>query len=193
MSEGSTPLLDQVGLEDAVGGARIDIVGAFQHPALHAFLRHQVVDGRNGLLVRRRTGVEDVPRALLTLVLDGVEEDVVQLLEDRQHGLAAHRGPAAEDGGDPFHLDQLAGALGEQRPVGGGVDNDGLELHAEHAALLVLLLDQHQHDVLQRRLADRHGAGKRMQNADLDRLLRRGGAGTAEERRAEEGRGEQLA
>ena len=39
----------------------------------------------------------------------------------------------------------------------------------EQAALLVLLLDQHQHDVLQRGLADRHGAGERVQDADLDR------------------------
>ena len=67
--------------------------------------------------------------------------------------------------------DQLARLFGEQRPVGGRVDDDGLELLAEHAALLVLLLDQHQHHVLQRRLADGHRAGQRMQNADLDRVF----------------------
>jgi len=54
------------------------------------------------------------------------------------------------------------------------VDDDGLELLAEQAALLVLLVDQHQHDVLQRRLADCHGPGERMQYADLDRVFRLG-------------------
>ena len=71
--------------------------------------------------------------------------------------------------------DQLARLLGEQRPVGGRIDDDGLELLAEQAALLVLLVDQHQHHVLQRRLADRHGAGERMEDADLDRVLGLGG------------------
>jgi hypothetical protein len=50
----------QVGLEDLVGGARIDVVGAGQHPALDAFLVHQVVHRRDRLLVRRGAGVEDV-------------------------------------------------------------------------------------------------------------------------------------
>ena len=76
--------------------------------------------------------------------------------------------------------------LGEQRPVGGRIDHHRLELAAEHAALLVLILDQHEHHVLQRRLADRHRAGERMQDADFDRsgALRGGGLecrpGTAE-------------
>ncbi len=90
------------------------------------------------------------------------------LLEHRQHRLARHAGPAAEHGGDLVDGDQLAGLLGEQRPVGSGVDHDRLELLAEQAALLVLLVDEHQHDVLQRGLADRHGAGQGMQDADLD-------------------------
>src|SRR6266705_2370149 len=48
-------------------------------------------------------------------------------------------------------------------------------LFAEKAALLVLLVDQHQHHVLQRGLADRHGAGERMEDADFDRVLGLGG------------------
>src|SRR5690606_3059010 len=97
-------------------------------------------------------GVEDVALAFLALVLDRVEEDRVQLLEDRQDRLARDRGPAAEDGRDLVDRDQFAGLLGEKRPVGGWVDDDGLELLAEKAALLVLLLDEHQHGVLERRL-----------------------------------------
>ena len=172
MSSGFDALRLEVGLEDLVGGARIDVVGAGQHPALHLLFLHQVVDGGDRLLVRRGAGVEHVALALLALVLHGIEQDVVQLLEHRQHGLARHRGPAAEHGGDLVLGDQLARLFGEQRPVRGGIDHDGLELLAEHAALLVLLVDQHQHDVLQRGLADRHGAGERMQNADLDGFAR---------------------
>ena len=174
MSSDATPLRLEVGLEDLVGGARIDIVGAGEHPALGAaaVVAHQIVDGGDRLLVRRGAGVEDVALGFLALVLHGVEEEVVEFLEHRQHGLARHRGPAAEDGGALILRDQLARLLGEQRPVRGGIDHHGLERPAEHAALGVLLGDQHHHHVLQRRLADRHRAGERMQDADLDRLRR---------------------
>jgi hypothetical protein len=164
---------EQIGLEDLVGRARIDVVGSGQHPALNLLLLGEIVDRGDRLLVRRRAGVEDVALALLTLVLDRVEQDRVQLLEDRQHGFAGHRGPAAKYGRDLVLGDQLARLLGEERPVGGGVDHDRLELLAEHAALLVLLLDEHEHDVLQRRLGDRHRARERVEDADLDGLLRR--------------------
>src|SRR5262249_12709153 len=66
---------------------------------------------------------------------------------------------------------QLTRLLGEQRPVRRGIDHHRLELLAEQAALLVLLVDEHQHHVFQRGLADRHGAGQRMQDADLDGVL----------------------
>ena len=173
-------LLLEVGLEDLVGGARVDIVRTRQHPAFDADLVHQVVDRRDGLLIGRRPGVEDVLRGLLTLVLNGVEEQAVELLEHRQHGLARDRGPAAEHRRDLLLLDQLAGLLGEQRPVGGRVHDHRLELLAQHAALLVLLIDQHEHGVFQRRLADGHGAGQRVQYADLDGIRRRQGTGQAQ-------------
>ena len=54
----------------------------------------------------------------------------------------------------------------------GRVHDDRLELLAEQAALLVLIRDEHQHRVLERCLADGHGAGQRMQHADLDGVLR---------------------
>ena len=52
----------QIGLEDLVGGARVDIVRAREHPALHrsTVLAHQIVDGRDRLLVGRGAGVEDI-------------------------------------------------------------------------------------------------------------------------------------
>ena len=161
----------QVGLEDLVGRARIDVVGARQHPALHLLFLGEIVDRRDRLLVRGGAGVEHVALALLAFVLHRIEQDRVQLLEHRQHGLARHRGPAAEHRRDLFLGDQLARLFGEQRPVRGRVDDDRLELLAEQAALLVLLVDQHQHHVFQRGLADRHGAGERMENADLDGVL----------------------
>jgi hypothetical protein len=75
--------------------------------------------------------------------------------------------------GDLVLGDQLACLLGEQRPVRRRVDDHGLELLAENAAFLVLLIDEEQHRVFQRGLADRHRAGKRMKNADLDGVLSR--------------------
>ena len=170
---GRNPLRLQVRLEDLVRGARIDVVRPRQHPALHPFLVHQVVDRRDRLLVRRRAGIEDVALALLPLVLHRVEEDRVQLLEDRQHRLAADARPAAEDHVHALVGDEIARLLGEERPVRRRVDHDRLELLAQHPALRVLLLDQHQHDVLQRRLGDRHRPRERVQDADLDRVLLR--------------------
>ena len=135
----------------------------------------------------RGAGVEHVALALLALVLHGVEEHAVQLLEHRQHRLARHRRPAAEHGRDLFLGDQLARLFREQRPVGGRIDDHGFELLAEQTALLVLLLDQHQHDVLERRLADGHRARQRMQDAYLDGVLRPGLIG----RRKKRARGQQ--
>ena len=173
MSLSATPLDLQEGAQDLVGGARIDVVGAEQHPALGAaaFLGHQVLDRRDRLLVGRGAGVEHVLRQLLAFVLHRVEQQAVQFLEHRQHRLARHRGPAAEGHGHLVLGQQLARLLGEQRPVGGRIDHHGLELLAEHAALGVDLVDRHQGDVLQHRLADRHRAGQRVQHADLDGLL----------------------
>ena len=166
-------LLLEKSFEDFVGGARIHVVGAGEHPPLHfaAVLGHQIFDSRDRLLVGSGAGVEHVALTLLAFVLHGVEQDVVELLEHRQHRLARDGGPASEYRGDLILGDELACLLREQRPIRGRVDHDRLELLAEQAALLVLLLDQHEHDVLQRRLADRHRAGERVENADLDGVL----------------------
>ena len=162
----------QIRLEDLVGGARIDVVGAGQHPALHLFFLGEIVDRGDRLLVRRRTGVEHVALALFAFVLHRIEQDRVQFLEHRQHGLARHRGPATEYDGDLVLGDQLAGLFRKQRPVRRGIDHHGLKLLAENAALLVLLVDQKQNRILQRGFADGHGARERVKDADLDGLLR---------------------
>ncbi|MNL05558.1 hypothetical protein D3C87_1261640 [compost metagenome] len=160
--------------QDLVGRARVHVVGAEQEEALGAaaFLAHQVFHGRDGLLVRRGTGVEHVFRHLLALVLHRVEQQRVQFLVDREHGLARYRGPAPKRDGDLVLRDQLTRLFGEQRPVGGGVHHHRLELAAEHAAALVDLVDGHQRHILERGLGDGHRARQRMQDADLDRILR---------------------
>ena len=170
MSLSATPLDLQERAQDLVGRARVDVVGAEQHPALRAaaFLAHQVLHRGNGLLVGRGAGVEHVLRQLFAFVLHRVEEQAVQFLEHRQHRLARHRSPAAEHHGDLVLGQQLARLLREQRPVRGRVDHHRLELLAEHAALGVDLVDRHQRHVLEHGLADRHGAGQRVQHADLD-------------------------
>ena len=104
----------QVRLEDLVGGAGIDVVRPGQHPAFGTEVVHQVVHRRNRLLVRRGTRVEDVLRRLLTLVLHRIEQHAVQFLEHRQHGLARHRCPAAEDHIDLLLLDEFARLLSER-------------------------------------------------------------------------------
>ena len=167
------PFLLEIGFEDFIGGARIDIIGAFQHPPFHrtAVGAHEIVHRRNGLLVRRGAGIEDVTLAFFAFELNGIEQDVVEFLEYRQHRLARHRGPTAEHDGNFVLADQFARLFGEQRPVRGGIDNDRFELLAQYTAFLVLLGDEHQHHVFQRRFANRHGAGKRMENSDLDGVI----------------------
>jgi hypothetical protein len=181
MSASATPFEIRVGLENLVGRLRIDVVGTGQNPALDALFLGQIVDGRDGLLVRSGTRVKDVARGFFTLVLDRVEQDRIQLFEDRQDRLARRRGPATENGGNLVLRNQLAGLFGEQRPVGSRVDDDGFELLAEHATLLVLLGDEHQHDILEGGLRDGHGAGKRVQNTDLDGVV--SGESTLQRRR----------
>ena len=181
----------QIGFQNLVGGARIDVVGAREHPALHraAVLAHQIVDSRDRLLVRRGAGVEDVVFGLFAFVLHRIEQDRVELLEHRQHGLARHRRPAAEHHGDLVLGDQFARLFGEQRPVRGRIDDDGFELLAVDTTLLVLLVDHEQHGVLQRRFADGHGARERVQNADLDRVLRLRGRDCSRDREGKPGGG----
>lgn len=165
----------EVGAQDFVGGARVHVVSAQQHPALGATagLAHQIIDGRNRLLVRRRAGVEHVLAQLFTLVLHRVEQQAVHFLDHRQHRLARHRSPAAEDDGNLVLAEQLLGLFGEQRPVRGRIDDDGFELLAHHAALGIDLVNRHQDGVFQHGLGNRHGARQAVQDADLDGVFGR--------------------
>ncbi len=166
------------GADDLVAGARIDIVRPFEHPALDAAAAraHQIFDRRHGFVARHRAAVEDVVRGFLAFIFEGIEQEAVQLLEDRQHRFARYRGPAAEDRGHLVLGDKLARLFREKRPVGCGIDHDRLDLLAEQSAMGVQLVDLHQHEVFEDGLADRHRARQRMQDADLDRILSPGGA-----------------
>jgi hypothetical protein len=106
---------------------------------------------------------------------DRIKEQTIELLEYREHRFPRHRSPAAEHGGDFFLRQEIARLLGEERPVGSRIDDDRLDLLAEQPALLVHIVHHHQDGVLQSRLADRHRARQRMQDADLDRTPTLGG------------------
>ena len=167
---GCYAFVGEIGAQDLVGGPRIDIVGAEQNPPanLAAILAHQVADRRNRLLAWRSAGVENVSRAFFALILHGIEQQAVQLLEDRKNRLSGHGGPAAEYDRDLLLREQLARLFGEGVPVRRRIDDDRLQLLAEQPAFFVLIRDHHQDRVLQHGLADGHGAGQGMQNADLD-------------------------
>src|SRR6266702_2083402 len=81
------PFRLEKGLQDLVGGARIDVIVPLEHPALGSppFIAHQVFDRRDRLLVWCGSSIEYVPGTLLALVLDGIEQEPIELLEDRQH------------------------------------------------------------------------------------------------------------
>ena len=159
-------------LDDEVRGAGEDVVGAEQEERLRALLLPQVVQCGDDLLVGGGTGVEDVVGRFQPLVLHRVEQQRVVALEDRQHRLAGRRGPAAEDGGDAFLLDQSLGTLGEGGGFGRTVLLLDLEFLAEHTAVVVDLLDRHLQGLVDGGLADGHGAGQRVDQADLDRVAR---------------------
>src|SRR5690606_25080883 len=140
----------QVGLENLVGGAGVDIVGTGQHETLDAtaLFAHQVIDRGDGLLVGRGTGVEHVLGRFFALILDRVEHHAVELFHHRQYRFAGHRSPTAEDYVDLFLGQQLTGLFREQRPVGSGIHYHGLQLLTQQATFLVLLLHHHQYRVL---------------------------------------------
>ena len=113
------PFRMQERAQDLVGGARVNVIGAQQEEAFRraAVFAHQVFHRRDGLLVRRRAGIEDVWRHLFALILHRIEQQAVQLLENRQYGFARHRRPAAEYHRYFILAQQLTGLLGKQRPV----------------------------------------------------------------------------
>ena len=161
-------LARQIALEHGIGGARIDVIGADQKEAVDALAEQEVHRG-DCLLRRRRAGIEDVARGLLALVLAGIEQQRIVALDDRQHFLARCRAPAAEYSRDLVVADELFRQFGIGLRIGLRIDDDRLERPAEEPAVFILPLDQHDQELLQRPLARGHGAGQRMQDADLDR------------------------
>ena len=152
--------LGEIEPQNLVRGTRVDVVRTDQVEALlaAAFRAHQVIHRRGRLLVDRRAGVDDVLRTLFAFVLDGVEEEAVVLLEHRQHGLAAYRGPAAENRRHLILGQELLGLFGEEVPVGGGIFDDRLDRAPQHAAILVDFVNGHEDDFLEGSLTDGHGA-----------------------------------
>ena len=63
---------------------------------------------------------------------------------------------------------ELFGFLGEEGPVGSAVNDDGLDLLAEDAALGVDLVEGEEQHIAQRGFADSHGAAEGMEDADFD-------------------------
>ena len=150
-----------------VGRAREDVVGADQEDLRLALLL-EVVHAGQDLLVGRRARVEDVRRRLQALVLDRVEQQGVLGLEDGEHRLARRGRPAAEHRGDAVGRDELLGLLREHGRLGGAVLGDDLELLAQDPAVGVDLLGGQVEGVADRLLGDGHGAGQRVEEADLD-------------------------
>ncbi len=76
--------IQQIGLQDFVRGAGIDIVRSSQNPTLYAFRIGQVIHRRNGLLVRGRAGIEYIALAFFAFILNRIEQNAVQFFKDRQ-------------------------------------------------------------------------------------------------------------
>ena len=167
------PLCGKIRAQDPVGRARIDVVSAEQNPSANfaSFLAHQISNGRNCLLIGRGSRVENVARAFFALVLHWVEEQAVQLLEDRQNGFAGGGGPAAEHDRDLFLREQFPGFFGKEVPIGRGINDNRFQFPSEQPTFLVLVCYQHENRVLKHRFADCHGAGQRMQNTDFDGIF----------------------
>jgi hypothetical protein len=93
-------------------------------------------NGRNGLLVRRGTQVENVARTFLALVLNGVKKQAVQLLEDGKNRFSSNRSPATEYDRDFLPGQQLAGLFGKGAPIGRGINDDRFKFLSEQSPFL---------------------------------------------------------
>ena len=164
-------LVQKVLFKDIVGGSGIDIVCAEQSKFLDAQFLQEIIGRRDRLLIRGRARIEHVARAFLALILNRVEHQAVQLFQNRQCGFARNRCPGAEDDIHLRHGQKLARLFGEQRPVRGGIHDNGFDFAIQQTARSVLLRDQKLHRVFQRRLGNGHRAGQRVQHANLDRVL----------------------
>src|SRR5580692_3914176 len=85
--------------QNLVGRSGIDVVRSQEKETLRgaAFLAHQVLNGRNGLLIRGCPGVEDIFLHLLALVLDRVKQKSVQFFKNGKHRFPRNGCPATKD------------------------------------------------------------------------------------------------
>jgi hypothetical protein len=154
--------------DDCVDAVRPHVIRAHQEEA-----PAEVVDAplhrRRDLLVRRGARVDDVGRDLEALVRHRVDQQVIVLLHHRADGFTAGGSPAADDHVDALVADETLGLGGIGGPVGTAVGDHRLDATSENAAARVHLIDGQQLGVDHRLLADRHRAGLRMQDAELDR------------------------
>ena len=132
----------------------------------------QPINGGLSLLVRNSTGVEDVLGALLTLVLNWVEEEVILGFVNREHCLPACRRPAAENNGNLVGVDQLLRLLCESGPIRGAIfrgvgDFVALAVDLDTAGCIDFF-DRHLLDFFQSRFGDRHRSAQGMKDTDFD-------------------------
>ena len=147
--------------DDQVGRARENVIGADQVESLGLLFVDEPFDAGQDLLVWRGTRVDDVLRRFVAFILDRVEQQAIVVFERGQHVLAAHGGPAAEDGDDLVLEEQLLGQFGEfAGEVRGRIFHDRHDLLAENAAGRIDFFNGHEFDVLQRGFADGHGSGQ---------------------------------
>src|ERR1700674_3056132 len=92
----------QESAENFIGRSRINVIGAEEEKAFRfaPFLAHQIFDSRNGLLVRSCPGVENIFLHFLSLILDWVEKQTVQLFKNWQHRFSGDGCPTPEHRGN---------------------------------------------------------------------------------------------
>ena len=137
----------KIGFKDVVGCPWVDIVGAQKREFLNTQLIKEVVRGRDRLLVGGGTGVEHVLRAFFTFVLNRIEQQAVQLFDNRQNRFPRNRCPIAEDHVHIMNRQKLACFFSKERPVRRRVNNNCFYLAIQYTTGGVLLFDQHQHRV----------------------------------------------
>src|SRR5690606_4493995 len=73
--------------KDLVGCSRIYVVCSKQYKALSTstVFAHQILDGRNGLLIWRCAGIENVAFQFFAFILDRVEQQAIEFFEYRQY------------------------------------------------------------------------------------------------------------
>ena len=145
----SNAVIEQIGFEDIVRGARIDIVGAQKREFFNTQFFKEIVSCGDRLLVRSSTGVEDVFGAFFAFILHGIEHQAIQFFQNRKGGLAGNRGPRPEDHIHFSHGQQFACFFCKEGPVRRRIDNDSFDFASQKTTGRVLRFNQQLHSVFQ--------------------------------------------